>query len=58
MKIETQFTEEQLLIIFEAARIALGDADIFDNLAEQMDISDDVMKKAHETLLEYLGKFD
>jgi hypothetical protein len=34
------FTDEQLLEIFEAARIALSDGEIYDHIAEIMDASD------------------
>ena len=37
---EHPFTNEQLLEIFEAARIALSDAEIYDHIAEIMDAED------------------
>ena len=35
-----KLNHEETIIVLEAARIALSDGDIFDRIAEEMDISD------------------
>lgn len=52
------FTTEEQLIILEAARIALSDADIFDSLADQMDVADDVLKEIQEKLSSYMQSIE
>lgn len=49
------FTRAELLTILEAARTALADADIFDGIAEQMDVSDSELSRLREKLTSYLN---
>lgn len=46
----TGFTPEELIIILEAARIALVDGEIFGSLAEKMDLADAEMIAVREKL--------
>jgi hypothetical protein len=48
------FVNEELEVLFHAAKYALADADIFDDLAVDLDISDDEMMKLREKLYNYL----
>jgi hypothetical protein len=50
-----QNIEENIIIYLEAARLALADADIFDYIAEQLDISDDELIDLRDDLQKYLG---
>ena len=47
--------QSDLLVVMEAARIALADADIFDDIASQMDLSDKELKRIQEELQQALG---
>lgn len=47
--------EYRLLIILEAFRVAVNDADTYDYLVELMDISDDEMFEIRDTIQEYLN---
>lgn len=47
--------EYRLLIILEAFRVAVNDADTYDYLVELMDISDDEMFEIRDTIQEYLS---
>ena len=49
-KLFTGFTQEEILTILEAARVAMADGDVFDMLARKMDISDDEMIRIREKL--------
>jgi ATP phosphoribosyltransferase regulatory subunit HisZ len=44
-----------VLVYLEVARVALGDADIFDGVAESLDLSDDEMLRLREQLTEFMG---
>jgi len=44
MSIMDKFTEEQQSTILELARIALADADTYDRVADEMDLSDCYLK--------------
>ena len=46
---------DDVLTYLEAARVALADEDVFDWLADRLDISDDEMIRLQEQLNEYLG---
>jgi hypothetical protein len=50
MSIANKFSEDELVIIFEAARAALADGDTFDRLAVDMDIADDEMVQVRDKL--------
>ena len=47
------FSEEEQGIIFEAARVALADAENFDNIAVEMDLSDEAMTEVRDHLQQY-----
>jgi hypothetical protein len=47
-------TEYDQTIIFEAARIALSDANIFDMLCDEMDISDDHLQEIRSRLEKHM----
>ena len=49
------FTDEELTIIFEAANLGISDAEIFDYVAENLDISDDEMKRISDKLCEFMN---
>ena len=44
-----------LLSWLEIARIALRDADLFDLIAQEMDLSDEEMMQLRDTLEEFMG---
>jgi hypothetical protein len=50
-----QNIEENIITYLEAARVAIADADIFDHIAEQLDISDEELIRLREDLQKYLG---
>jgi len=50
------FNSSELLAVFELARIALADADNFDEMACDMDVSDEEMKSLQEKLHRHLEK--
>jgi hypothetical protein len=50
---QNPFSEEEQGILFEAARIALADAETFDNLAIEMDLSDEMMRQVCDHLQQY-----
>jgi hypothetical protein len=47
--------EDELLIILEGFRVALSDANTFDSMAEEMDISDDVMWNLREKVSDFMN---
>jgi hypothetical protein len=53
--INNYFGDEDLTVILEAARTALCDAEIFDELADRMDIDDSELKRVQENLERYMG---
>lgn len=50
MKIEDLFTEDDMVIVFEAARVVLADAEVFDKIAEELDLSDEEMIKIRDKI--------
>lgn len=48
------FSNEEFLVICESARVALADAEVFDTIADQLDIADDELKRVVEKLQAYL----
>ena len=48
------FNNEELLVFLEAARIALSDAGTYEDIAEQMDLSDEELFPLRERLQNYL----
>ncbi len=48
------FTESEQTTLYEAARIALGDAETFDRLAEDLDIKDDHLTALREKLQTFM----
>lgn len=47
--------EHRLLLILEAFRVAVSDAEIYDNLVSVMDISDDEMFEVRDLVYKFLG---
>lgn len=52
---ERPFEEEDELILLEAARVALSDAETFDMLANNLDLKDGELKRIQGRLVELLG---
>ena len=50
------FTDEELLMIFEALRVALCDEDIFDAVADAMDIQDDELYHLDVKLVDFMNR--
>lgn len=49
-------SESQLLVILEGFRVATNDADIYDSLVEQMDLSDEEMFEIRKTVQFFLDE--
>ena len=49
------FTSEEITELLEVANIALRDAEIFDSVGDQLDLTDDYMQAMREKLGEHLG---
>jgi len=47
---ELNYTDSEMIIIKELARVALADAEIFDEMAEELDIKDDTLKALQEKI--------
>jgi hypothetical protein len=47
-------TEHDLLVILEGFRLLLADAELFDMLAEQLDLSDDVLVEIREDVSKFM----
>lgn len=47
--------EDRLLIILEGFRVALSDADTYDDIAEQMDISDNELFELREIVCDFMN---
>jgi hypothetical protein len=47
-------TEHDLLVILEGFRMCLADAELFDMLAEKLDLSDDVLVEIREDVSKYI----
>jgi hypothetical protein len=47
--------EDQLLLILEGFRVALSDADIYDSIVEEMDISDNEMFELREKVCDFMN---
>ena len=47
-------TEHDLLVILEGFKMLLADAELFDMLAEKLDISDDVMVEIREDVNNFM----
>lgn len=50
------FTQEEETMIFEAARVAFEDAEIFDHLAFRLDISDECLSALRDKLQNFMDK--
>lgn len=50
------FSPDNIVNLLEAARVALADADIFDELADQMDLSDDEMVALRDKLQTFMDE--
>ena len=51
---ESPFTGEEELTIFELARVALSDAEIFDHIVDKLDLSDNDGKELQEKIENYM----
>ena len=47
-------SEHDLLVILEGFRMLMADAELFDLLAEKLDISDDVLVEIREDVQKYI----
>jgi hypothetical protein len=47
-------TEHDLLVILEGFKMLLADAELFDMLAEKLDISDDVLVEIREDISKFM----
>ena len=47
-------TEHDLLVILEGFKMLLADAELFDILAEKLDLSDDVLVEIREDVNKYI----
>jgi len=47
-------TEHDLLVILEGFRMCLADAELFDMLADKLDLSDDVLVEIREDVHKYI----
>jgi hypothetical protein len=47
-------SEHDLLVILEGFRMLLADAELFDMLAEKLDLSDDVLVEIREDVNKYI----
>ena len=47
-------TEHDLLVILEGFRMLLADAELFDMLAEKLDLSDDVMCEIRDDVAKFM----
>jgi hypothetical protein len=47
-------TEHDLLVILEGFRLLLADAELFDMLAEQLDLSDDALVELREDVSKFM----
>ena len=48
-------SEHDLLVILEGFKLLLADAELFDMLAEKLDISDDVLVEIREDVSKYMA---
>ena len=53
MNVCQYFSNDDLLVYLELARTAMADADTFDEIAEEMDLSDEEMQGLRENLHNY-----
>jgi hypothetical protein len=47
--------ESDLLVILEGFRVALSDADVFDSIVEEMDLSDNAMLDLRELVCNFMN---
>jgi len=50
MKTMEVFTEEEQLIIIEAAKVSLGDSMVYEMIADEMDLSDEVLANLRDKI--------
>ena len=48
-------TEHDLLVILEGFKMLLADAELFDMLAEKLDLSDDVLVEIREDISKFIA---
>ena len=52
---ELPFTYGELVTLFEAARVALADEDVYYVIAEELDLSDEYLQSLGEKLTKYMN---
>jgi hypothetical protein len=52
------YTDSEVLVLLELARISLADGEVYDKMAERMDLSDEYLKSLQEKLEEDLEHWD
>lgn len=50
------FSASELITLLEAARITLADADLFDGIADSLDISDEELKSLQDKLINFMNR--
>jgi len=58
MNILINFTEDEMVTILEVARVALCDADLFDHVADKLDLFDGYMLSLRDKLQEVMDSDD
>lgn len=53
---QLSFSREELATLLEAARITLGDAALFNKIADSLDISDEELKSLLEKLINFMNR--
>jgi hypothetical protein len=54
--VDLMFNSDDRTVIYEAARIALSDADIFQHIADEMDASDEHLIQIRNILEKYMNE--
>jgi hypothetical protein len=54
-EVHSDVNDGDLTVVYEMARIAFADADIWDDMANKLDIPDDEMNRISEHILKTLG---
>ena len=55
LKYLSEKTEHDLLVILEGFRMLLADAELFDMLAEKLDLSDDALVEIREDVSKFMA---
>lgn len=49
------FTDEEMVVLLEASRVALADEDVYWAIAEELDLSDEYLQSLGEKLTKYMN---